>query len=453
MSTSSSFSAWPFSMPSRALATPQPLASANALASAFATRPTTIGPSIMAPYQPAIAQTNYFLPQTNPYSNYSPWPVNITGSNSVNTLTQPIYYAPSISTYPTNTISNNYMPYITAYNLPMQAFASATASTNAQSNSSNQLLSLLLTQLLSQLKQSQTTNNYYSTTSPIVDLDKADVVQTSNNGTNINNEGKLTNNDVINIIINNFLINPKNVNIAGINTGTQENKSTTDTKEPKYKELPKTHKFPDGIGTLQPDGTYLVPRIKRKGKDGIWKLDPQSGEETVIKKRKSPLVIDLNGNDKIDTTANNRNDIDLDNDGQKDSISQIKDDGMLFIDPNKTGKITSGTQLIGNHTLGNTYDNGFDALKAIAEKTLGNAAIADGKLDENELKKLETKLGLGIEVNGELKKLADVGITELSLGFKDTNIADTFGNEVRQVSTAKRDGQDAQLADIWFLKQ
>mgnify|MGYP000570687456 CR=1 FL=1 len=494
--SSSPFSAWPFSMPSRQPASymPQAYATAGAPAPTYPTYMPT-----MATNMPSYAPQTAAPAQTSPFSNWV-FSVPPRQPQAPTYARQAQTYLPTIPTYNPATVASasayagtgiglgnpysmmnsmypstsSYMPPASPYAAP---YASASASASSSSGGLNQLLQLLLPLLLSQLgggNQGGYGNQQYPQGGGVDrphdnhrhnDTDYNHQTTTRHNhNNNDDNDKNIDNNGRVKSTVNNFIIEPDDVNIAGINDGVQINRDADTIAEKPKREFAATAKDEKGnVGRLLAPGTKGADG-KYKGKEfppgaygstsghhqHVYTVDPETQKVDVLQ---SPLTLDLNGDGKINTTAQNRSDIDIDADGQKDNISQIKDDGMLFIDPNKTGKITSGTQLLGDHTLGRKFDNGFEALKTVAKEVLGDAAIADGKLDATEIKQLEAKLGLGIEINGKMKKLADAGISELKLDFADANIEDAFGNQVRQISTAKKDGQDVQLADIWFLKQ
>ncbi|WP_175402095.1 hypothetical protein, partial [Veronia pacifica] len=95
-----------------------------------------------------------------------------------------------------------------------------------------------------------------------------------------------------------------------------------------------------------------------------------------------------------------------------------KGDGVLAFDANGDGTVgADGKELLGNNTDVNGdgkrdgFNNGFEALRALAIRHLGEAAVADGKLDAAELQALTQKAGLSMLVDGENKSLAELGIT------------------------------------------
>ena len=410
----------------------------------------------MSPFSAVPTASQYPATNTNPFLA---WPFNTPSRPIYSPISYPTAYAnasayagniiPSYGTFPymagsMNPVSSIYPGY---QNFMPQSYANANSYANSGAGNNNQLFQLLFI-LLAQLRS-------------------------NGHGNNSGNQAFLTNNGEINPIVKNIIIDPENVNIAGVNAGIQNNTDNEKKYPPTAKDehgrtgylCPPGTKGTDGFYKDKefPPGTYMVPKDPKdhhahyfmpnapKGtKDLSGKTADKDGNLDVLQ---SPLTLDLNGDGKINTTSNTRSDIDIDADGQKDTISQIKDDGLLFIDPNHTGQITSGTQLLGNHTNGKNYTNGFDALKDVAQETLGAQAVADGKLDADEIKQLEEKTGLGIEVNGQMKSLEDLGVTELNLDYNNTQQGDAFGNQVLQSASAIKDGKQIGFDDLWFKKQ
>lgn len=171
-------------------------------------------------------------------------------------------------------------------------------------------------------------------------------------------------------------------------------------------------------------------------------------------KTASPLVFDLDG-DGVSTTGVGKT-FDLDGDGTLDKTAWAgPGDGVLAFDGNGDGVAGSdGTELFGNNTIvdGKKFDNGFEALKALAAKHLGPGAVADGKLTAPELEALSNKTGLCMMVDGKKVALADLGITEISVGYRDAGQnLDARGNEHRQVGEGFiRNGRQAAVDDVWF---
>ncbi len=172
----------------------------------------------------------------------------------------------------------------------------------------------------------------------------------------------------------------------------------------------------------------------------------------------SPLTFDLNGDGKVGTTGVEK-EFDLDGDGKVDKTAwAAAGDGVLAFDADGDGKVgEDGKELFGNNTdidgdgKVDGHKNGFDALKALAEKFLGKEAVADGKLDAKEIKALEEKANLTMLVDDAQKSLTELGITELSLGYEESDKVDENGNEHRQVGEGfVINGEKAKVNDVWF---
>lgn len=170
----------------------------------------------------------------------------------------------------------------------------------------------------------------------------------------------------------------------------------------------------------------------------------------------SPLVMDLNG-DGIQTTEANRS-FDIDGDGKQDRISSVgKDDGTLVFDADGNGIAgESGKELFGNVSdvdgdgKSDGFANGFEALTSFANKFLGQQATQDGVLDKNELAQLGEKSGIRLDVAGQQRKLSELGIDRIDLGFQNSDHVDAFGNEFRQRGTFSINGQSREIVDLWY---
>ena len=177
-----------------------------------------------------------------------------------------------------------------------------------------------------------------------------------------------------------------------------------------------------------------------------------------VAKTSSPLTFDLNGNGKVDTTAIEK-EYDLNGDGKVDKTAWAGlGDGVLAFDANNDGTVgQDGKEIFGNNTdvdgdgKADGFDNGFDALKALAEKLLGSSSISDGKLDTKEILALQAKANLSMLVDGQQKSLIDLGITEISLGYTNSDSVDANGNQHRQIGEGfVMNGQQRKVNDVWF---
>ena len=174
----------------------------------------------------------------------------------------------------------------------------------------------------------------------------------------------------------------------------------------------------------------------------------------------SPLTFDLNG-DGV-KTSDKIIDYDIDGDGKLDKINDVAD-GTLSIRGGKDGKDLFGnnTDLDGNGKA-DGFSNGFEALKALAQKE----GLINGKddmvLDSKDLKVLEDKYQFGMKTEGynsEVKSLEELGITEINLGASDevTETADFDGQDnllmEQEGASFKINGEDREYADVWHEKK
>ncbi len=170
----------------------------------------------------------------------------------------------------------------------------------------------------------------------------------------------------------------------------------------------------------------------------------------------SPLTFDLNG-DGV-KTSNKLTQFDINGDGKLDKINDVAD-GTLSIRGGKDGKDLFGNNTdLDNDGKADGYKDGFEALKALANKE----GLINGKndmvLDSKDIKFLEEKYQLGMKTDGynsEEKSLAELGITEINmskdLATTSKNNFDGLGNLLMQQkgSTFKINGQEREYADIW----
>ncbi|MCV2357227.1 hypothetical protein LNV09_24040 [Paucibacter sp. B2R-40] len=168
----------------------------------------------------------------------------------------------------------------------------------------------------------------------------------------------------------------------------------------------------------------------------------------------TPIMLDLNGNGIQTLSAAEGVNFDLNATGIAHKYGWASGgDGMLAMDRNGDGVINSGAELFGSGTqlgLGKHAANGYLAMAA-------EDSNHDGKLDAHDAN--FNKLRVWVDANhdgktdaGELKTLADLGITELDLQAKSSTAVD-HGNLIGLVSGYKTsDGATHQMADVWFAK-
>jgi hypothetical protein len=169
----------------------------------------------------------------------------------------------------------------------------------------------------------------------------------------------------------------------------------------------------------------------------------------------TPLVLDLNGDGVQTTSITEGTQFDLLNTGYKQSVGWVsKQDGLLALDLNHDGKITSGAELFGNHTLLADGSRAYDGWKALAQYDTNQ----DGKIDVqddafSQLLVWQDANGNGETDEGELSTLAQRGITSIQLSTDASNIAQN-GNELHGFSSyTTSDGVAHEIVDAWLQTQ
>ncbi|NQZ32234.1 MAG: Ig-like domain-containing protein [Oceanospirillaceae bacterium] len=165
---------------------------------------------------------------------------------------------------------------------------------------------------------------------------------------------------------------------------------------------------------------------------------------------RDPLVLDLN-NDGVQTISINSGvKFDHENDGFSENTGWVSaEDGILTLDLNNDGKITSGRELFGDETTliqSNTLaKDGFEALAQYDDNN-------DNKIDSNDA--IFDKLQVWIDANqngvtddGELKSLTDLNISEISLNSNTVSI-DQNGNEIVKQGTFVQNNQTHEILDV-----
>ena len=177
----------------------------------------------------------------------------------------------------------------------------------------------------------------------------------------------------------------------------------------------------------------------------------------------SPLSFDVDG-DGVHTSKETV-DFDIDGDGVVDTVNNSAE-WVLAFDKDGNGIAgEDGSELFGDNTdldgdgKKDGYANGFDALRALAEKE-GLIGSDDDMLDVNDLKKLQEKYGLVMTkgYGGEAKSLTDLGITEINLSKSETKLTKNFDGQNNDImtqegATFKVNGQTREYADIWNSKK
>ena len=195
-------------------------------------------------------------------------------------------------------------------------------------------------------------------------------------------------------------------------------------------------------------GTFRNGRPWRiKGKVIVVKIDGCHAKDQ-IKYTTSPLVLDLD-RDGLDLTTT-RVEFDLRATGQVQKVTWAgKREGFLALDSNNDGRITSGRELFGNHTLCG-LETCSDGAVALAMHD-GNK---DGRIDSGDA--VFWSLQVWVDANGdgessasELKTLADHGITAISLKATPMN-KQVEGGKISLSLKVEAKGGAMTAYDVWF---
>jgi len=196
----------------------------------------------------------------------------------------------------------------------------------------------------------------------------------------------------------------------------------------------------EGIG-------YLIPLLDaKKDAEEIAKLMERTAMIAKLPRPVTPIAIPLKdglaARDLENRTA--RVPFDADGSGPRNwTWIHGNSAAWLVHDPKRSGKIGSGLQLFGNVTFWLFWDNGYAALAALDDN-------GDGRLAGSELEGLalwHDANGNGVSDPGEVKPLADHGITGLSCRFeRDASHPDRIAYSKAGVTFAN--GRTRQTFDI-----
>jgi Ca2+-binding RTX toxin-like protein len=161
----------------------------------------------------------------------------------------------------------------------------------------------------------------------------------------------------------------------------------------------------------------------------------------------SPIILDMDGDGvELFSLAESKTLFDIDNDNFVERTGWVKpDDALLVHDANNNGTIDNQAELFGD---GGGFYDGFAKLDAQFDSNNDNLINASDT-NFNKLRIWQDLNSNGISEAGELKTLAQVGITSISL-------ADTYssrviaGHDVLKASTFVRHGQTREALDMVF---
>ena len=173
--------------------------------------------------------------------------------------------------------------------------------------------------------------------------------------------------------------------------------------------------------------------------------------DTAAKTKYDPLIFDLDGDgynvEKKDLGAN----FDLDKNGFAEKINWTKKDGFLCLDLNGNGTVDDGGELFGDQTLladGTRAKNGFEALAQYDSN--GDGVIDAGDEIFDSLRIWVDADGNGVSGEGEMKTLAELGITSISLGYENVNAeTDTEATIGNAAAFTREDGTTGSVGELW----
>lgn len=172
------------------------------------------------------------------------------------------------------------------------------------------------------------------------------------------------------------------------------------------------------------------------GAMGIFLFGAFFGPATVLACN-SPLILDLNGDGIRTTTGWYPVRFDFDGDGVQEVSAWTAPDGeegFLWLDLNRNGRVDSGRELFGDSTLlpnGEMSRHGFEALAVYDRDELGGSR--DGLISNEDLIWRFLRLWIdknhdGVSQKEEVRHLNSEGVTSISLDYVEAREYDDANN-------------------------
>lgn len=163
-----------------------------------------------------------------------------------------------------------------------------------------------------------------------------------------------------------------------------------------------------------------------------------------------PIVLDLNGNGQIDlTSAEDGVSFDMNGNGKPQQTAWVSEgDALLAIDQNGNGQIDNGKELFGDQ---HGAAHGFAELSTYDSNQDGKIDRQDAVFDQ--LRAWVDRNRDGISQYGELRSLSQVGIKEISLGYRDVNQRASGNNKITQTASFLRNNGTRGLVADALLNQ
>lgn len=165
---------------------------------------------------------------------------------------------------------------------------------------------------------------------------------------------------------------------------------------------------------------------------------------------RDPLIIDLNRDGKVSTTRQSRY-FDLDANGFAEKASwAASGDGLLVLDRDGDGIITSGKELFGDSTVMSNGKVAISGFQALADLDSNKDGVIDAK-DElfSQLRVWADLHGDGIFADHELISLEEVGIESIDLSYDENRTTDENGNQiVRTGKVTWEDGDTSPMSEF-----